>query len=43
MDRNLYVVHVDRRRCTPEQTVENIAGYNALYSPVAVLVDDRTT
>lgn len=39
-ERNLYVVHVDRRRCTPEQTVENIAGFNAIYSPTAVLADD---
>ena len=39
-DRNLYVVRVDRRRCTPEQTVENIAGYNAIYSPSVILADD---
>lgn len=39
-DRTLYILHVDRRRCTPEQTVERIADYNTMYSPTAVLADD---
>lgn len=39
-DRNLYIVKVDRSRCTPEKTVAKIAELNELYSPTAVLADD---